>query len=228
MNIHILQNIDFEDEAYIGKWTEKKGHTLSKTKLFLGEGLPDVNNQDFIIILGGPMNVYEENLYPFLTLEKKFIEKAVKMDKKVLGICLGAQLISDVLGGKVTRNKEKEIGWFDIEMISQKSIENPFFGFPVKFKAFLWHGDMFSIPPGAVHVAKSEACENQAFVFNGNTAGLQFHLESIPASVNRLIKNCGNELTAGKYIQKPEFIINQNSNYKIINELMERLLNNME
>ncbi len=227
MQIHILQHVDFEDEAYIKAWVNHNGYKLSRTLLFKGEKLPDIENIDLLVIMGGPMNIYEENKYPFLVPEKIFIEKAIAKNKKILGICLGAQLLAGVLGGKVTANKEKEIGWFNVEILEDAKNMKLFKNFPHEFSAFHWHGDTFDIPPGAVHIAGSEACRNQAFVYNERVAGLQFHLESTMENVKRLIKNCGDEIIEKKYIQNSEKMLSSKQNFNKINELMKTLLDNM-
>src|SRR5690606_32591469 len=114
---------------------------------------------------------------PWMKEEKKLIEKAILKGKRVIGICLGAQLIADVLGARVFPNKEKEIGWFPIEL-TEEGQKSPFFaGFNKTETVFHWHGDTFEIPKGAEHIASSKVCENQAFLFDHKVLGLQFHLE---------------------------------------------------
>ena len=132
---------------------------------------------DWLIILGGPMNIYEEDKYPWLSKEKEFIHQAIASDKIVLGICLGAQLMADVLGGKVQRNVHREIGWFPVKLMPESKASRIFRVLPEEFMALHWHGDTFELPPGAVHTAESQACKNQAFEL-GKAIGLQFHLES--------------------------------------------------
>ena len=105
MRIHYLQHVPFEDLANIEKWAENRGHEVSKTLLFSGDGLPKLDKFDWLIIMGGPMNIYEHSKYPWLIKEKKFIGDVINDGKVVLGICLGAQLMADVLGGRVFRNE---------------------------------------------------------------------------------------------------------------------------
>jgi len=123
------------------------------------------------------MNVYEEDKYPFLRDELSLIESCVKSETKVLGLCLGGQLIARALGAKVTKNPVKEIGWFNIQITDAGKSSPLFSGLPEKLKVFQWHGDTFGIPEGARHLARSELCENQAFVYDNTALALQFHVE---------------------------------------------------
>ena len=154
--------------------------------------------------MGGPMNVYEEQTYPWLAREKDLIKDAIDAHKIVLGICLGAQLIASVLGAAVTKNHEQEIGWFPCTLTDEGRRCPLFAQFPRRFDALHWHGDTFELPDGALLIASSEACTDQAFVYKEKVIGLQFHLESTARSIDRLIANCGNELAGGRYIQSIE------------------------
>lgn len=123
MRIHYIQHVHFETPANIYRWADYKS-TRWGTKLFLNDPFPDIGSFDLLVILGGPMGVYDEDEYPWLKDEKKFIERSIKSGKKILGICLGAQLIADVLGGKVYKNRYKEIGWFDVQLTSEGKNQN--------------------------------------------------------------------------------------------------------
>ena len=205
MRLHCIQHVPFEDMANIEVWAKNKGFRVSRTLLYEGEELPLLSAFDLLVVMGGPMSVHDEAQYPWLKREKKFIRQAMATGKMVLGICLGAQLIAHALGANVTKNPQKEIGWFPVKLTPEARNAPVFQGIPEELMAFHWHGDTFEIPKGAVHIASSEACVNQAFVL-GRIYGLQFHLESSRDSIERLIKNCGDELTHGKYIQDAEKI----------------------
>ena len=201
MRLHYLQHVPFENLAMIEGWAIDRGASITRTRLDLGEGLPDVDSFDWLVVMGGPMNIYEDALYPWLTAEKALIKAAIQAGKKALGVCLGAQLIADALGGKVYRNSQKEIGWFPVSL-NDAGRADPLFGaLPAHFPAFHWHGDTFSIPDGAVHVAYSDACSNQAFVYDNRVVAVQFHLETTHQSAERLIENCSDELVAAPFIQ---------------------------
>jgi len=226
MRIHYLQHVPFEDLANIWIWANEKGHSMTSTRLYLDEKLPSINSFDWLIVMGGPMNIYEEEKYPWLAREKHFIGETIKSGKFVLGICLGAQLVADVLGGKVRKNNHKEIGWLKVE---KKLEDSGFFkNFPGEFMAFHWHGDTFEIQCGATRLAESEGCANQAFEYGKNVLGMQFHLESSEASVRLLIENCGEDLTAGKYVQTADQILSDKSHFSEIETYMELLLDEIE
>jgi len=213
--------------AHIEVWAERRGSIVSGTKLFSGEQLPSIDDLDWLVIMGGPMGVHDEEQYGWLVDEKKFIEKAITAGKKVLGICLGAQLIAVVSGAKVYKNEYKEIGWFDVCKTSEAGKSRVFADLPESFRPLHWHGDTFDLPTGTRKLAQSSACSNQAFELNERVIGLQFHLESTPDSISKLIANCGEELTEGQFIQNAGQITSQNNNVKQINQLMEILLDNL-
>lgn len=225
MKFHFVYHVPFEESGRIGSWAQAQDHSVSVTRLWNKESLPQPKDVDFAVIMGGPMNIYEENIYPWLTAEKKWIEQVIGLQKKVLGVCLGAQLIADVLGGKVFKNKEKEIGWLPIEWTAEG---RQFFDLTeTQSTVFHWHGDTFPLPPAAVRLAKSKACENQAFSYKENIVGLQFHLESTPDTVQLLIENCGNELVQGNYIQTEDEITAAKAPYGMIHRLLESVLKKM-
>ncbi|MDR3568564.1 MAG: type 1 glutamine amidotransferase [Syntrophobacteraceae bacterium] len=229
MKLHYLQHVPFEGPANVGDWAQNQGWDLSATHLYRGENLPATSEFDWLVVMGGPMNIYEEDRYPFLAAEKKFIQKAIEANKLVLGICLGAQLIADVLGGSVTRNRHKEIGWFPVSLRPEGMESAVFTSFPPEFAALHWHGDTFSLPPGAAMVAQSTACPAQAFTYNGGrVVALQFHLESSPDSVRLLIENCSDELVEGEFIQKADAILEKRENFSSIHYSMRTLLENMK
>ncbi|MBU3966731.1 MAG: type 1 glutamine amidotransferase, partial [Euryarchaeota archaeon] len=130
------------------------------------------------------------------------------------------------LGGKVSRNRYAEIGWFPLTLTEEARNSYIFSSFPPAFTAIHWHGDTFEIPPGAVRIVQSEACANQAFEY-GRTIGLQFHLEYSTKSIDLMFTNCGNDIVEGRYIQKPDEIIAQNNNVVETQRLLNLLLDNM-
>jgi GMP synthase-like glutamine amidotransferase len=177
-------------------------HTRSRIR----EAGPTIKTQQFghdidgLIVMGGPMGVYDEAVYPWLADEKIFIKQIIDQNKPVLGICLGAQLIADVLGAEVRSAGNKEIGFFPI-------IGNPEHEFSKPWKTgtvFHWHGDTFGIPDGAVHLASSAATKNQAFLFKDNVLALQFHLETTEESLMSLYENAKDEIVEAPFIQTLE------------------------
>jgi len=224
MRVHHLQHVPFEGLGSIESVLKKNGHTLTSTHLYKGDNLPSVNDLDLLIVMGGPMSVSDENIYPWLKAEKQFIKEAIKSGKKVLGICLGAQLIAEVLGAEVHKNKYREIGWFNVKKTKETSQTVLSDILPESFEAFHWHGDTFEIPADAKHIAQSEACKNQGFIFDNRILALQFHLETTPESAESLIKNCGNELDGSKYVQNEKEISCDREKFSEINFVMTSVL----
>ena len=176
-----------------------------------------------LVVMGGPMSVNEEDKFPWLAAEKQFIRGAINKCKPVLGICLGAQLIANALGASVFRNPVKEIGWFPIYGIAKN--DKSIFEFPESIKVFHWHGETFDLSSGAIRLAKSDACENQAFQVGKSIIGLQFHLETMPAAAQALVTNCRDELVPAPFIQTEEEILSAPpEHYKSINDLMDKIL----
>ena len=227
MNIHCLQHVPFEGLGSIEDWIRRGPHLLDTTRFYRNEPLPEIDSIDLLVVMGGPMNIYEEAKYSWLAEEKRFIERAIGAHKRVLGICLGAQLVADVLGAKVYANADKEIGWFPVEMTEYASVSNLFTAFPARLDVFHWHGDTFDIPEGAVHVAHSAGCAHQAFVYDERVIGLQFHLETTPTSARQIITHCADEIVQGRYIQTPRVMLEEPHRFDIINQTMWRLLDQL-
>jgi len=228
MRINYFQHVPFEGLGAIERWINAHGYHLTATKLYQNDPVPDVESIDWLIIMGGPMGVHDEDRLPWLKGEKRFIEKAISKGKAVLGICLGAQLIADVLGARVHPNRVKEIGWFPIELTGAGQRSSLFGFLPQQLVVFHWHGDTFDLPAGAVHIARTEACANQAFVYDERVIGLQFHLESTSKGVAALIENCSGELVEGSYTQTPSQLMAHPKAFRIINRAMDELLYRIE
>lgn len=224
MKFHYLQHVAFENPGIILEWIEENNHSVTHTRLDLGQSLPNDQDFDALIVMGGPMNIYEEEQYPWLKAEKTFIKKAINDKKFVLGICLGAQLIADVIGGQVKRNQHTEIGWFPIEACDSDSNFLP--ELVKKPEVFHWHGDFFTdLPEDAIIFAKSQACPHQGFVYREKVFGFQFHLENTARIIEDLVENCGNEMLPGPFVQSPEQVLNQTEKIKGNNLMMKAFLN---
>ena len=138
---------------------------------------PNLDGYEGLVVLGGPMNVDQIDRFPHLRTEIEAIQDALDRDIPVLGICLGAQLIARALGAPVGPAVQKEIGWYDVS-VSDPGREDPLLsGFEPTERIFQWHGDTFDLPHGAVHLASSDLCANQAFRYGDKVYGFQFHLE---------------------------------------------------
>ncbi|RKY05948.1 MAG: amidotransferase, partial [Planctomycetota bacterium] len=224
MRILCLTHVPFEDAANIGEWANLRGHALTYTHLYRDEAMPAIESFDMLAIMGGAMNVDEHDRYLWLASEKDFIRQAIDADKKVIGVCLGAQLIADVLGGEVFPNDHKEIGWHRIRLTPQAAQSKVFSMLPPEMMVFHWHGDTFSLPPGAVGLASSGVCENQAFRYGDLVLALQFHLEYSQESIEKMLTHCGDELIDNPYINTPEQIRNGYDNIPQTTEWLYALL----
>ncbi|MEK6576640.1 MAG: type 1 glutamine amidotransferase [Nitrospirota bacterium] len=205
----IIKHIDIEGPGRLGEFLASKGTPLDYIELENGDHVPE-NPDDyrFIIILGGPMNVYEEDKYPYLKDEDRFIKDAIKRGTPILGICLGAQLIAKAAGAKVFANPAKEIGWYNVTL-TKEGLEDPLFrGLDREFSVFQWHGDTFFIPEGGVMLAGSKLCKNQAFRYR-SAYGLQFHVEVTEGMIKEWIGSYQGELDSLKEIIDPAKIIGE-------------------
>lgn len=224
--ILIFQHVPFEGPGVIASWAERHGYTCEVIRLFDSHTIPDLNSYDSLIIMGGPMSIADVDKYSWMSQEKKAIENYLKLNRPVLGICLGAQMLGEVLGARVFANEFKEIGWFPV-----RSVENGTKAgtglLPGEFEAFHWHGETFDIPSGAKRLAESDGCRNQGFLYDKRAAGLQFHLEMTPQVVNGLVESCRDEIVDGKYIQTPRAMWQGHHRYYKANGLMHMILNRL-
>lgn len=222
MRVQVLQHAPFEDLGSIRSWLDQRGAEISYTRCYRGDTAPASAECDFLIAMGGPMSANDEWELPWLKDEKRLIRHAIARDIPVLGICLGAQLIAGALGARVFRNHYKEIGWFPISALEPSE---SLFGLPSESTVFHWHGETFDLPEGARLLARSQACEHQAFQLKQNVIGLQFHLEMTPASALAMVENCRSELIPGRYVQsEAELRAAPASRYEAANLLMSDVL----
>jgi len=204
MKLHILQHVPFEDPGTILDWARERKFSVDFTRFFQQEKLPETDEFDLLVVMGGPMGLADTVKYPWLDQEKAFLEKCLHANKKMIGICLGAQLLAKTLGAKVFPNNTKEIGWFPIRKNDAADHEILKLFKEVTLPAFHWHGDTFNLPGNAVRLFSSQATENQAFVWNNRVFALQFHWEVKPENVRLLLENSAADLTEGPFVQQPE------------------------
>ncbi len=227
MRIHYLQHVPFEGLGCIESWAKTAGHRITATRFYLNEPLPNINDLDWLIVMGGPMNIYDDAKFSWLAAEKQFLKEAITGRKIVLGICLGAQLVADVLGAKIYANRHKEIGWFNIRKIKTAQETGIATLFPDTIEAFHWHGDTFDIPDGAEHFLQSAGCKNQGFTLGERVLALQFHLEIAKSGAENLIIQCGNEIDKGRFCQTSDTMLANSDRFEKINKLMFRILDHM-
>ncbi|MBI5831847.1 MAG: amidotransferase [Armatimonadetes bacterium] len=222
MRVHVLQHVPFEGLGSILAWCQARGATVSFTLFGVSPELPDPDQVDLLVILGGPMSVNDEAELPWLAGEKRFVGEMVRAGRAVLGICLGAQLIASALGSPVYPGPHKEIGWHPV-FADAGPAET--FAFAAQVEVFHWHGETFDLPTGAVRLAHSAGCANQAFQVGARTIGLQYHLETTPESAEAIITHCADELVPAPYVQsEAELRAAPGSRYAAANALMARVL----
>ena len=222
-----IMHVDIEGPETIAAFFEKRGFKSQIVKLYDDESLPkDLDGIDAVICLGGPMNVYEEDKYPYLKDENAFIQDVLKKEIPFLGICLGSQLLSKASGGNVTRSPEEEIGWRTISLTSDGQKDPLFKSLTKDFLVYQWHGDMFSVPDGGKLLAEGPDCPRQALKVGKNAYGIQFHVEI----TNKSINEWSDEYSAANpellKTRKAEMLQGYENNRKLFENVAEIIYNN--
>jgi GMP synthase (glutamine-hydrolysing) len=190
-----IQHIACETPGLIAEVLEAEGVAVEYVRPFLQESVPpSLDPYDGLVVMGGPMGVYEQDRYPFLRDEIRLIQAAVPSGKPVLGVCLGSQLLAAALGGCVTRGPRKEIGWFPVTLTPEAVHTAAWRTVPTRFTALHWHGDVFTLPAGAVPLASSDLTRHQAFAYGPAAWGVLFHLEVTESTVAGMVSTFGDEL----------------------------------
>jgi len=222
MKVLILRHVPHEHLGTLAETLISNNITYEYLNFYEND-IPNISIKDLfgLIILGGPMNVYETDRYPYLEMEDRLIKQAIERDVPILGICLGAQLIAKALGARVIKNKEKEIGWYSIGITKEGNKDKLFKHFHSEEIVFQWRGDRFEIPKGGVHLTGSPICTNQAFRYGSNVYGLQFHIEvtaemilewlNVPENQNEIMSLEGNINPEAIKAEIPKFIGRLNS-----------------
>jgi GMP synthase (glutamine-hydrolysing) len=173
-----IQHAPCETLGLLAEVLIQQGITVNYVRPFRRERIPrGLGNQAGLIVMGGPMGVYEQERYPYLRQELRLIEHALKEGKAVLGVCLGSQLLAAALGAKVSPGQRKEIGWHPITLARAAAKDRLWRGVEKSFLGYHWHGDVFKLPRGAVALASSELTACQAFSYGTAAYGILFHLE---------------------------------------------------
>ena len=179
MHILILQHARVETAGSLGKFLKEDGHTFQVVHLDEGEQIPQTNNFDGLWVLGGPMDVWEEEKFPWLKQEKAYIKFQVQEQGiPFLGICLGHQLLAECLGGKISKSQKPEVGILDVSLTESGGSGVFFDGIPETFKTLQWHSaEVTDLPPGSRVLAWSKSCGIQALQWETRAFSVQFHLE---------------------------------------------------
>ncbi len=225
MRLHIVKHAAFEGPGAIAAWAGERGHSLQTAELGAGDPLPVPGDFDALVLMGGPMSVNDEDRHPWLGPEKALVRESLRAGKRILGVCLGSQMIASALGARVRSNPVKEIGFLPVGLAPGAGEHPCLRGFPPVFTPFHWHGETFDLPPGAQLLASSAACARQAFALGPRVLGLQFHIEVDSASLNDMVENGTDELVEGvATIQSRDAILAARAELDALGPLVRALL----
>jgi GMP synthase-like glutamine amidotransferase len=223
MDVLVLQHIACEPPGAFEDVLVAAGADIHRVELDEGDALPPWQDFVAIVAMGGPMSVNDEAEHRWLIAEKRLVREAIDKGRAVVGVCLGAQVIASALGGRVYRNTAREIGWFPVSATPAPASVS--LRWPDELTVFHWHGETFDLPSGAVRLASSEGCLNQAFQIGDRVVGLQFHLEATPATVAAMVEHCRHELTPDRYVQsEQDLLATSPQRYLRPNRLMDDVL----
>lgn len=222
MKILFVTHASFEQPGSIAAWAKTHDHETLEVKPYEGEALPAIDGYDMLVVMGGPQSPIEIETYPYLKDEIVLVSQALKQKKRIVGVCLGAQLITEALGAATERSPNKEIGMYPLEVTSAAAADPVFSKFPSKFDVMHWHSDMPGVADGIELLAQSEGCPRQAFRYGDRVYGFQCHFELTKELVEGMIKHCDGDLKAGKYVMTPEQLMALD--YSDINAKMDKVL----
>ena len=220
----IVQHVRFEGPGRIRPWLDDAGYHVQTVRLDLGDALPDPWAVDFVVIMGGPMSVHDTAVHPWLAAERAFVGQCLARGTRLLGVCLGAQIIAAAAGVRVYRHSEPEIGWFPIEAVPLPG-DVEALAFPPRAHVFHWHGETFDLPPGAIHLATSAVCRHQAFQLGRAVIGLQFHVETTPSLLEGLVEHAAADLVSAPHVQSAGALLaTPPEHYAAIEPLLDAVL----
>jgi GMP synthase (glutamine-hydrolysing) len=176
-SVLIVQHVAPEPPGLIAQALQRRGVDWRVARVDRGEPVPRTLEADGLVVMGGPMGVYQQDRYPHLGAELQLLEDAARRGRPILGVCLGSQLLAAALGARVYPAPAKEIGWHQVRLLPDASQDPLFKGIARSFRAFHWHGDAFDLPAGAVPLARSALTRVQAFRAGGTAYGVLCHLE---------------------------------------------------
>ena len=226
MRIHIIQHMPYESTGFLSNWANQPNNFVTFSHPYQTEWYPSPECFDLCIVLGGSMSAKDTKKLPWLGRELDFLEKAVIKRKKMLGICLGAQLISRVLGGSVYQSLYREIGWHPVRLTPAARNLPLFDQFPDSWMAFHWHKDTFAIPPMGYRIVETDGCPNQGFLYEDHVMALQFNMEADRETIAALLQNCRDDLILGTYVQSEKEILDGlQMHIRSMHRLLEAWLN---
>ena len=236
LKVHYFQHIAGEGFGSCYQFLKQHHAKISATEFFALpvdrsleiEALPQVEDVDLLIIMGGEMSVNDEVNFPWLKIEKRWLRRYLSMGKPAIGLCLGVQLIANALGAAVSRIEKQELGWTGVRKVNYVPAEC--FELPAEFNVMQWHSETFEIPKGAIHLAENDVCRNQMYQIGKNVLGFQFHPEITPETLNLFLEN-EEELDhfPGQHVQTQQQLKNTSKNNfivgnQILNQAIEYVL----
>lgn len=236
MRIRVLQHAPHEGPAAIADWAASRGHETTITRLDRGEALPVVAAFDALVVMGGAMSVNDQDRHPWLAGEKRLLREAIQNPRRILGICLGAQLLAAALECRVYPAARTEIGWLPVRLERGAARSRTFGAMPATFAPLHWHGETFDLPEGALHLASTDACPHQAFeiAFDGGperggalALGLQFHLEATPESVRAMVEADPEALACAPGALRPGDLLGDPGRPAALRPLLEDVLDRL-
>ncbi|HJH08386.1 MAG TPA: type 1 glutamine amidotransferase [Psychrobacter pasteurii] len=242
LRIHALFHTNYADLSYIRQWADSHHHQITISRSYNNDKVPTPDSFDWLIVMGGPMSVHDEDKHPWLIAEKQLIKQAIDAGKTVIGMCLGAQLIAHCLGAKVKPTGIKEIGWFELELTSDGKSHPLLQDLPQSpFNVFHFHGDGFDCPEGAQIIAQTKAWANQGFIYQASlhkalntwVIGWQCHFEVTKESLPKMLSNGSKTLQSGlqhhpKTVQTADEILALGEQYiEQNNQRLEAMLNRL-
>ena len=229
MRISVIRHAPYEGPGAIADWAEARGHDLAVVDAVTGE-FPEPDSFDLLVVMGGPMGVYDVARNPWLAGEKDFVARTIEAGKLVFGVCLGSQILADAIGGSVHTGTNREIGWFPVRLTPAGRASTLFAEWPDEFIAGHWHGDTFDLPPGVASAASSVVTPNQAFeACDGRVVGLQFHIEWNPDGLRALVRACSGDLdTRLEWVEPAGALLDVGRRLDTAHRLLFALLDRLE
>jgi GMP synthase-like glutamine amidotransferase len=226
MRVTWLQAVNFESLGAIEPWLLRRGHQIKQISLWQGDELPNVGDFDFLIATGGAFVPTDEHHLPWMNGQLELFRSAIAFDKRVLGICLGAQLLAQAYGSSIRPNDCLEIGWHTVRQTPEGLLHPLMRNLPASFPAFHWHQDQVSPPSGATRLASSDATETQAFAIGHRALGVQFHPEIDPTKAIAFSRN-SDAPRDGRHTQGDFEIFSMKENFELQKSVIETILTNL-
>ena len=230
MKIQLIEHDPHDfSRTNISFWAADKGHQILQTYVCNGDPLPSLDDFDWLMVMGGSQHAWDEQGNSWLQAEKRLVAEVLKSGKAFLGICFGAQILAESLGGRLFPNKHREIGWHEISLTRPGQESFLFKNIPASFVSFHWHSDHFSLPRNCTRLAFSKAAENQAFICQNRPAvGFQFHPEYTREMVAYYAAENRQHWKAEEFVSPTDEVLARTDKIPDTYWLMENLLNNME